>query len=154
IVKILDFGLAKATQEAPIDGGLTREGQMLGTPDYIAPEQTIDAQSADIRADIYSLGCTLYFLLTGGPPFEGRSLYEILQAHHSREATPLTLARPEVPAELAALVAKMMAKAPEHRFQTPGEVARALRPFFRTGEAGPVPGPDRVAAPTGGRLVE
>ena len=92
-VKILDFGLAKATQEAPIDGGLTREGQMLGTPDYIAPEQSLDAQKADIRADIYSLGCTFYYLLTGGPPFEAHSLYEILQAHHSRDATPLNLVR-------------------------------------------------------------
>ena len=86
VVKILDFGLAKASSENPIDGGLTREGQMLGTPDYIAPEQTLDAQKADIRADIYSLGCTLYYLLAGGPPFQGKSLYEILQAHHSIDA--------------------------------------------------------------------
>ena len=59
IVKVLDFGLAKVTSEGQADSGLTREGQMLGTPDYIAPEQIRDAQSADIRADIYSLGCTL-----------------------------------------------------------------------------------------------
>ena len=71
VVKVLDFGLAKAPSEEPIDGGLTHEGQMLGTPDYIAPEQIRDAQKADIRADIYSLGCTLYYLLTGGPPFQG-----------------------------------------------------------------------------------
>ena len=71
IVKVLDFGLAKVTSEGQVDGGLTHEGQMLGTPDYIAPEQIRDAQSADIRADIYSLGCTLYYLLTGGPPFRG-----------------------------------------------------------------------------------
>ena len=57
---------------------------MLGTPDYIAPEQTMDAAKADIRADIYSLGCTLYYLLTAGPPFHGKSVYEILQAHQSR----------------------------------------------------------------------
>jgi serine/threonine protein kinase len=132
-IKILDFGLAKATQEAPIDGGLTREGQMLGTPDYIAPEQSLNAQKADIRADIYSLGCTLYYLLTGGPPFQATSLYEILQAHHSMDATPLNLARPEVPVELAGLVAKMMAKEPESRFQTPGEVAQAIKPFFKPG---------------------
>ena len=68
--------------EAADRGGLTNEGQMLGTPDYIAPEQTLDAQKADIRADIYSLGCTLYYLLAGRPPFQGNSLYEILQAHH------------------------------------------------------------------------
>jgi serine/threonine protein kinase len=150
-VKILDFGLAKATREVPLDGGLTREGQMLGTPDYIAPEQSLDAQKADIRADIYSLGCTFYYLLTGGPPFEAQSLYEILQAHHSRDATPLNLARPDVPAELAALVAKMMAKSPGHRFQTPGEVAQALRPFIKPGQGGAVAGPSRVAPPTATR---
>ncbi len=79
IVQILDFGLAKVAREDPVDGGLTHEGQMLGTPDFIAPEQSVDAQKADIRADIYSLGCTLYYLLTGGPPFRGTSLYDILR---------------------------------------------------------------------------
>ena len=116
----------RSHSEGPADGGLTHEGQMLGTPDYIAPEQISDAQQADIRADIYSLGCTLYYLLTGGPPFQGDSLYDVLQAHHSMEATPLNLARPEVPVELAALVAKMMAKEPERRFQEPKEVAQAV----------------------------
>ncbi len=106
---------------------------MLGTPDYIAPEQISDARGADIRADVYSLGCTLYYLLTGGPPFQGTSLYDILQAHHSMDARPLNLARPEVPVELAALVAKMMAKEPERRFQQPKEVAQALAPFFKKG---------------------
>ena len=131
VVKVLDFGLARATQEQKVDSGLTREGQALGTPDYIAPEQILDAPSADIRADIYSLGGTLYYLLTGRPPFQGKSLYDIYQAHISRDADPLNLVRPEVPAELAALVAKMMAKDPARRFQTPDEVAQALVPFFK-----------------------
>ncbi len=130
VIKVLDFGLAKVSREVPADGMLTHEGQILGTPDFIAPEQSIDARKADIRADIYSLGCTLYYLLTGGPPFEGTSLYDILQAHHSRDALPLNLAQPQVPAELAELVAKMMAKEPARRFQAPGEVAKALAPFF------------------------
>ena len=73
IVKVLDFGLAKVTREEKVDGGLTSEGQALGTPDFIAPEQILDAQSADIRADIYSLGGTLYYLLTGRPPFQANS---------------------------------------------------------------------------------
>jgi formylglycine-generating enzyme required for sulfatase activity/tRNA A-37 threonylcarbamoyl transferase component Bud32 len=133
VVKVLDFGLAKMSREVPADGTLTYEGQMLGTPDFIAPEQSVDARKADIRADIYSLGCTLYYLLTGRPPFQGTSLYDVLQAHHSREALPLNLARPEVPVELAALVGKMMAKEPERRFQEPKEVAQALTPFFKKG---------------------
>jgi hypothetical protein len=152
VVKVLDFGLAKALSEHSVDGGLTHEGQMLGTPDYIAPEQTLDAQKADIRADIYSLGCTLYYLLAGAPPFQGTSLYDILQAHHSTEARPLNLVRPEVPVELAAVVARMMAKDPGRRYQTPKEAAQALSPFFRKGAAAAkeaavtAPGPAPVAA--------
>jgi len=138
VVKVLDFGLAKATREGPMDKGLTHEGQMLGTPDYIAPEQSLDAQKADIRADIYSLGCTLYYLLSGGAPFQAASLYELLQAHHSMEARPLNLVRPEVPWELAAVVGKMLAKEPARRYQSPSEVAQALKPFFKAGETGPV----------------
>ncbi len=133
IVKVLDFGLAKVQSEGGVDGGLTHEGQMLGTPDFIAPEQISNASRADIRADIYSLGCTLYYLLAGKAPFQGDSLYDILQAHHSMEATPLNLVRPEVPVEVAAIVAKMMAKEPGRRFQEPKEVAQALKPFFKAG---------------------
>ena len=131
VLKILDFGLAKVTSEAEVDGGLTREGQMLGTPHYVAPEQTTDAQKADIRADVYSLGCTLYCLLAGRPPFDAGSLYELLQAHHSKDPRPLSEIRPDVPPALAAVVAKMMAKAPDARHQTPGEVAADLAPFFK-----------------------
>ena len=136
IVKVLDFGLAKATREKADDTGLTGEGAMLGTPDYIAPEQTMDAANADILADIYSLGCTLYYLLTGAPPFKGRSVYEVLQAHHSTEARPLNLLRPEVPEELAAVVCKTMAKDPAQRYQTPAEVVRALAAFIKPGAKG------------------
>ncbi len=142
MIKVLDFGLAKVAREEKIEGGLTLEGQALGTPDYIAPEQILDAQSADIRADIYSLGGTLYFVLTGRPPFQANSLYDVYQAHISRNADPLNVVRPEVPSELAAVVAKMMAKDPARRFQTPGEVAVALKPFLRTANAVKVPRPD------------
>ena len=152
VVKVLDFGLAKVTSEGQADSGLTREGQMLGTPDYIAPEQIRDAQSADIRADIYSLGCTLYYLLTGGPPFRGDHLWDLYQAHFSMDAGPLNLVRPEVPVELAAVVAKMMAKEPGRRFQTPGEVAQALTPSSRRGAwASGIPNPEvsQVRQPEG-----
>ncbi|MHC5540123.1 serine/threonine protein kinase, partial [Singulisphaera rosea] len=132
VVKVLDFGLAKASREENGDGGLTTEGQALGTPDYIAPEQILNAHDVDIRADLYSLGGTLFYLLTGRPPFQCTSLYDVYQAHISRDAEPLNVIRPEVPAELAALVAKMLAKEPRRRFQTPGDVAQALTPFFRS----------------------
>jgi serine/threonine protein kinase len=145
VIKVLDFGLAKADLEnrvmglqlQPSDVGrdgafnLTQSGQILGTPDFIAPEQIADAQRADIRADIYSLGCTLYYLLSGRPPFSGTTLDGVLEAHHSMEARPLNSVRPEVSAELTSLVAKMMAKYPDRRLQTPSEVAQALVPFFR-----------------------
>jgi serine/threonine protein kinase len=150
-IKILDFGLAKVTSESGINGGLTRQGLMLGTPEYMAPEQIRDPQMADVRADIYSLGCTLYFLLAGRPPFDGNSLYDIFQAHHSNEASPLNLVRPDVPAELAALVAKMMAKEPDHRFQAPALVAKALIPFFKPGSAFPGAARDDSTAPRASR---
>src|SRR5262249_40760776 len=101
------------------------------TPDYIAPEQALDAANADIRADIYSLGCTLYYLLAGRPPFSASSLGAILMAHQSQEAKPLNIVRPEVPEELAALVRKMMAKSPAKRYQTPLEVVQALGLFVK-----------------------
>ena len=138
IVKVLDFGLAKVTSEGERESDLTRQGQMLGTPDYIAPEQIRDAQSADIRADIYSLGCTFYYLLSGGPPFRGDHLWDVYQAHFSMEASPLNLIRPEISAELASVVAKMMSKEPARRFQTPGQVALALAPFLTEGREGSI----------------
>ena len=147
VIKVLDFGLAKIQSEGAVEGGLTHEGQMLGTPDFIAPEQISNARRADIRADIYSLGCTLYDLLAGKPPFQGDSLYDILQAHHSIEATPLNLARPDVPMELAAVVAKMMAKEPERRFQEPRQVAQVLLPFFKKGSAGSVGPKPEISRP-------
>jgi tetratricopeptide (TPR) repeat protein len=153
VVKVLDFGLAKAGSEQLASdlrraeqaeaeptaaGDLTLAGQMLGTPDYVAPEQIADAQAADIRADIYSLGCTLYHLLTGRPPFPSTTVREVLRAHRRAEARPLDLARPEVPAELSAIVARMMAKDPGRRFQTPREVAEALAPFSEKPPAGAI----------------
>ncbi|MGH7225480.1 MAG: serine/threonine protein kinase, partial [Gemmataceae bacterium] len=140
LVKVLDFGLAKVMREKTEDTGLTGEGKMLGTPDYMAPEQTLDATSADIRADIYSLGCTLYFLLSGTRPFKGKSLYDIMQAHQSLEAPALNVVRPEVPAELAAVVRKMMAKDRGQRYQTPLEVVQALSPFIKQAPSKSSPG--------------
>ena len=147
VIKVLDFGLSKAVSEQnaseltigipslPMDFGehLTCTGAMLGTPDFIAPEQIVDSQRADIRADIYSLGCTLYYLLSGHPPYPDRSLQELLRAHCSLDARPLVAVRAEVPAELSMLVARMMAREPAGRFQEPAEIAHALTPFFKKG---------------------
>jgi WD40 repeat protein/serine/threonine protein kinase len=129
-IKILDFGLAKARSEQEPGGGITGD-QCLGTPEYMAPEQWRHTASSDIRADIYSLGCTLYFLLAGRAPFKGRSAPELWEAHRERAAQPLGDVRSDVPASLAAVVAKMMAKARSQRFQAPKEVVAALAPFLQ-----------------------
>ncbi len=133
-LKILDFGLAKATSEEN-QSGLTQDGTMLGTPEYMSPEQTLNAAKADIRADIYSLGCTLYCMLTGQPPFRGTH-GEVLMAHAQRDPQAVNLLRPEVPVELSSIVAKMMAKDVGKRFQTPAAVAAVLAPFVSQGRGG------------------
>ena len=130
VVKVADFGLAKAHREA--DGhGPTEVGQAAGTPAYMAPEQWLNVAGVDIRADIYSLGCTLYCLLTGHPPFRGNPDVQ-RWAHTHTPAPPVREARPDIPEELAAVVAKMLAKRLEDRYATPGEVAAAVRGFVKT----------------------
>ena len=101
----------------------------MGTADYMAPEQAGDARTADIRADIYSLGCTLYHLLAGRVPFPDGSTLDKMLRHSADPPTDLAQLRPGLPAGLAVVVRKMMAKAPAARFQTPAEVAAALAPF-------------------------
>ena len=128
-VKVLDFGLAVLADANRSEGGLTAENVVLGTPDYIAPEQAEDSRAADVRSDIYSLGCTLYHLLTGRVPFPGESVLRKLDGHRKHEPEPVRTIRPEVPAELAVVVARMMAKKPADRIQTPAEVAAVLAPF-------------------------
>jgi serine/threonine-protein kinase len=136
LVKILDMGLARLQQvELGPDGNAERSvtqlytplgSVMMGTPDYMAPEQAVDFHSADIRSDIYSVGCTLYYVLTGKPPFPGGSPFQKLLRHQQMDPPPIESLRPDVPAELAATLNKMLAKQPEERYQTPGEVAEAL----------------------------
>jgi tRNA A-37 threonylcarbamoyl transferase component Bud32 len=125
-VKILDFGLAGFTESTEGAGAITQVGQVLGTPDFIAPEQSRDSHTADIRADIYSLGCCLYFMLAGHPPFTGSSALEKIMAHLERQPAPLQDIRKDVPDVLVQILAKMMAKEPSQRFQTPAEVTEAL----------------------------
>jgi hypothetical protein len=152
-VKVLDFGLARLASERQAGPGLTAANAVMGTPEYLAPEQAADARQADIRADVYSLGCTLYCLLTGRPPFAGPTAMQTLLAHREQEAAPLHEVRPEVPAELSAVVARMLAKDPAQRYQTPKEVAEVLAPFSRPtpepAATGPAPAAERKQPPAG-----
>ena len=110
---------------------LTHTGLTMGTPDYIAPEQARDSRVADIRADIYSLGCTLYDLLAGHAPFPDGNATQKVKAHLERTPAPLRSLRRDVPVELARVVERMMAKDPAARYQTPAEVAGALGRFVK-----------------------
>jgi serine/threonine-protein kinase len=142
VIKILDMGLVRMIDpKGERQSNLTREGELFGTPDYIAPEQARDARKADIRSDLYSLGCTLYFLLTGKAPFKGENVMDVLLAHQLDEAPPVESLRPDVTAHLAAVTRRLMAKKPEDRYQTPAELVNALAPGSFT------PGGVRTDAP-------
>ncbi len=130
LVKILDFGLARFESEHTSSGRLTQVGSLLGTVDYMAPEQIENAQAVDVRADIFSLGCTLYFLLTGRVPFGGDTLVEKVSTRLIAPPPQVRVLRPDVPVDLEEVLLKMMARDPVWRFQTPNEVAAALQAFL------------------------
>lgn len=131
LVKILDFGLARVEGMESSGPRLTQMGHILGTIDYIAPEQAQDAANADGRADVYGLGCSLYYLLTARPPFGGLTLVEKISARLLEEPPRLRAVCPQAPAELEEVLLRMMARRPHERFQSPTEVAAALEPFTR-----------------------
>jgi serine/threonine protein kinase len=129
--------------------GATKLGDILGTPDFMAPEQTMDSSTADIRADIYSLGCTFYYLLAGHPPFAGSTRTKIM-AQRNQRPVPITKLREDVPAELAAILDKMLAKDLAERYQTPAEVVMALAQLNRAAPApavAPKPAPPKPPPP-------
>ena len=131
-VKVLDFGLAMiGGSEAEYSLATILGQNCLGTADYIAPEQSLDSLNVDCRADIYSLGCTFYFLVTGQVPFPGKSIAEKLNGHRNSRARPVQELNPKVPERVAKIIKKMMAKHPEHRFQTADEVRQILTPLAR-----------------------
>ncbi|WP_337173732.1 serine/threonine-protein kinase [Paludisphaera sp.] len=134
VAKLADMGLAMDLAD---DGKVTRDGATVGTFDYVAPEQARHSHSADIRSDVYSLGCTLYHAMAGQVPFPQPGLAEKLFAHQSREPARLEEQAPGVPTGLADVVRKMMRKDPSERFATPGEVAAALLPFAGGGASEP-----------------
>ncbi|MBX9622252.1 MAG: serine/threonine protein kinase [Gemmataceae bacterium] len=129
-VKVLDMGLARlATGDKDKLTERLDAGAVVGTADFISPEQALNAPDVDVRADIYSLGATFYALVSGRPPFEGNTAQKLL--HHQISAAPrLTVADPSLPKGLAAVVARMLAKKPADRFQTPAEVIAALAPWL------------------------
>ncbi len=143
IVKILDMGLARFFHDE--DDQLTKkhDESVLGTADYLAPEQALDSHAVDIRADIYSLGATFYFCLTGRTPFAEGSVAQKLIWHQTRAPKPIRSFRPEVPEGIIAVIERMMAKDVNQRFQTPQEVADALEPWTQT----PIPPPPEKRCP-------
>jgi serine/threonine-protein kinase len=132
-VKILDLGLAvldEPSESPEAASSLTRVGCVLGTVDYMAPEQWMNAHKVDVRADLYALGCTLYYLLTGQVPFPGGAPMEKMLKHYLDEPTPVERLRAGVPPLVLNVLGKLMAKQPEHRFQQPADVAEALKPIL------------------------
>ncbi len=125
-IRILDLGIARveATEEAPTD--LTRTGSILGTVDYMPPEQALNTRKADQRADVYSLGCTLYFLLTGHPVYGGETVMERLVAHREHPVRSLRKACPAAPGWLDQVFQRMIAKRPDDRIPSMTEVISAL----------------------------
>jgi serine/threonine protein kinase len=143
VVKVLDLGLARFFKDE--DDLLTKkyDENVLGTADYLAPEQVLDSHGVDIRADVYSLGATAYFCLTGLTPFGEGTVAQKLIWHQTRKPKPILSIRPDVPQKLVAVIEKMMAKSPEDRYQNPIDVVEALKPWTTV----PIPPPPAIEMP-------
>lgn len=156
LTKILDLGLARFVSENTGHTELTFTGQFIGTAEYIAPEQAQSARKADIRSDLFALGCTLVRLLTAQLPYDGETPMEMVMARMMQEAKPLRQLLPDAPEALEVVVSKFLARDPSKRFQTPLEAAEALLPFtgqFVANEKSAIPPPagffGTLATPTG-----
>jgi serine/threonine-protein kinase len=124
--KLIDMGLARfqQTDDGALD--LTASGVTLGTFDYISPEQARDPRNADVRSDIYSLGCTFFYMLTGRPPFLGGTMLQKLLQHQADQPPDVRQFRPELPEDVPRILRKMLAKDPRHRYRTPAELVEDL----------------------------
>lgn len=137
-LKVLDVGLGREMfEDSPTPANqtatqLTVEGAVVGTPDYMSPEQAKDARATDIRSDLYSLGCVLYHLIVGRPVFTESSVTGQLLRHATERPAPLARHLPDAPPTLQAVLDRFLAKSPDDRFQTPDEAAQALKPFQGT----------------------
>jgi tRNA A-37 threonylcarbamoyl transferase component Bud32 len=143
IVKILDMGLARFFHDEEDNITKKFDENVLGTADYLAPEQALNSHDVDVRADIYSLGATFYFTLTGRTPFSEGTVAQKLIWHQTRQPKAIRSLRPEVPEALTAVIDRMMAKDANQRFQTPAKVAEALSPWTQT----PIPPPPESEMP-------
>jgi serine/threonine-protein kinase len=141
-VKVLDFGLGTLLEKEELPAALTAAGVAVGTPDYISPEQARMVK-IDGRSDLYSLGCSMYHLITGQLPFKGESSMDCIVGRISGKAIPISEVRPGLPQRLVQSIEKLMATNPEDRYQTADEAAAALRSLLRPKGAAPEP-----AAPT------
>ncbi|QEL13233.1 protein kinase domain-containing protein [Limnoglobus roseus] len=149
IVKVADLGLVKLpTPDVPQsktavedddegDGRLTRAGSVMGTPMYMPPEQAMNSAGVDHRADIYSLGCSLYVMLTGKPPFDGKTALEVITRHQTDPVVPPDVIVKRVPKALSGILVKMLAKRPDDRYQTMDEVIAALEGYLGVKAVGP-----------------
>ncbi len=143
-VKILDFGLARLQSWGPNgepanDSIMAVENTVLGTPDYLSPEQARNLHQVDIRADLYSLGCTFFYLLTGRVPYPGGTTLEKLVRHSTEAAPAVEQFRPDVSPAVAGIVRRLLAKDPKQRFQTPAELAAVVAPFAVQGSPSSIP---------------
>ncbi|NLS91591.1 MAG: protein kinase [Planctomycetaceae bacterium] len=132
IAKVLDLGLARFHIDKQSNVELTTAGQPMGTADYMAPEQVADTHSVDIRADLYSLGCTFYKILAGQPPFGGvqySSSFDKMMAHRKETPPAIQEFRPDLPKKVVAVLEQMLAKDPDERFQRPSDLAESLYPL-------------------------
>jgi serine/threonine protein kinase len=137
VLKILDMGLARLDELADLSSPQVSKPvkeMVMGTPDYMAPEQWLNPHRVDVRADLYSLGCSFYHLLAGKPPFSAPDWKIKRQRHLSDEAIPIERLRPEVPPEVGAMIRRLMAKDSEDRYQTPAELAEELEPWCGAGD--------------------